>query len=340
MIRLLERSTAEDNRIKESELQSIVKSMESLSAKQAEVTVHKQPAKVHKEEKKETQTKSLSDKIREQKEKLKQSGVGKKESKVHPAKRSPILTRNPVPRSNYHRTGMPVPKLNLNRRNIVGKTDTEAGQERPEELVTHHKSSKNAERQRKPVVSPVHKPAVGYSKRHENKIRQLQHEEAEVQGQNEEPCFDQDDYTKTATAFNHSLSLSQSMFQRAVSAANRGCPEDVSFTERLLVENSMVNVAKRKGMQIPTRALSTEERAFSRCTFKPDMFKSPQKYTNIQPRLLSHLEQPTTETKKVPKTEQVLSTLNRSYQSTVLDSAGTYKGGQRQPINRRTLCIS
>ena len=327
----LKNSETEDNQIKESELQNIVKNIETISTKQQNKYIEEQKGK---KQTAESQAKSLSDKIEERKKKLKQNRPGQKEEKklANLPKKKPIIS--PVAtRTNYHKHEVAKQELgnhnraNLPRRNVAKKHDTEAGQEQSEEVQQMQPSqkmrAKNEVVMKRVASTPRSIQAFGYSKKHGEKLKlKSQHginTQALPTSPDEEPRFDPDDYTKTATAFNLSTSLSQSLFQRAGSVTGRAGLEDVSFTEKLLVDNTIKNVAKRKGMQVPTRALSCEERVVSQCTFHPELFKGPQKYTNIQPRLLSHFEQQETSDRKIPKNEQVLSTLNRSFQSVILD---------------------
>ncbi len=336
--------STEDNQIKESELQSIIQSMETIGSKPVPAAPSTKPANSSPPE-----PKSLSEKIQEQKRKLKQQApVAKKESKKAAA---PALA---VPRKNPRRitTGAATQRdFRFSRKGSTKNPDMESGQELQQPSPEHLSRGRPrpqppTQKARSPTTSG--NSAGSYTQKHVEKMRRTQYA---IDGRvvappapEEEPRFDLDDYTKTATAFNPSLT--QSFFQRNNSVSNRVGVEDVSFTERLLVENSMSNVAKRKGLQIPQRAMSTEERAFSQCTFRPELYKSPQKYSKVQPRLLSHFEQPPVDAKRIPKAEQVMPSLNRSFQSVLMAplpariNSGGGGAGPRLPSSRRSLCKS
>ncbi len=343
-------STAEGNQINEAELQNIVQSMSTVGGtKPPGTTEAKVPPAVDRIQKPSApkEKKSLSEKIREQKERLRQTNPP-----INTAAKSGSKFKSAAAatRTNYHR-GPVVPTKQ---------------RERPFNFTRKAPQTKQTAEEQKPVrprpvvrqtMTTQKKSPAGYSQKHNEKLRRYRQEAATTQrlegdeqplqreGE-EEPRFDPDDYTKTATAFNPSTSLTQSFFQRAGSLAARGCAEDASFTERLLVDNNMVNVAKRKGMEIPARALSTEERAFSKCTFKPKLYKD--KFSGVQPRLMSHYDQAAlaSANRKVPKNEQLLSTstLNRSYQSAMFEPCMPMHSSRGSCVgldtsgNRRSLC--
>jgi hypothetical protein len=149
----------------------------------------------------------------------------------------------------------------------------------------------------------------------------------------DEERFDRLDYTKSAAAFNVSTGLGQTQFPRATSiTTGPHALEEPSFTERLLQENSMTRLAKRKELAVPARAMSTEERLFRQCTFHPMMLKSPQRYANIKPRLLAHFKE---EEPPVPD-------IHKSFQAAGIRGLGTPgRAGDltsREPMTQRSQC--
>jgi len=340
----------EDNQIKENELENLIQSMEKINSNVA-LQISNKPVAMQKcENLSQSETKSLAEKIKEQKKKLSQdiSNTPKKETrKSIPAKNIRPQTRFTTGRINEQREMSSTQPFKFARKTSTSKANFEAGQEHMNENSSKKNQPKKEIQKKsfsksKPVAE--HIPREGYMQKHAEKKMQKQKLQYNIDGrisnpepEKEEPRFDPDDYIKTAAAFNPETGLTQSFFQRSGGNKNG---EDASFTERLLVENSMKNVIKRKGIQVPPRALSTEERAYSMCTFHPELYKSPKKYDKIQPRLLQHFDEPPLDIKRVPKTEQVMPSLNKSFQS-VLMIQMPMRGLQntvRPPSSRRSLC--
>ena len=328
-----------DNQIKENELETIIQTMEKINSSPAPAAV-KKPQPAPKQDLKNA-AKSLAEKILEQKKKLK-DGLPRRE--VEKAQNQDST------RKNYHKAnvvgvttqrGEPTKNTSKHpiiRRGSVKKGDAESGQEEVKPSLLKRKEVKkcNAKEQQESAQE-------GYTRRYDERMRRatmnaVEGTTAAASKKGEGPRFDVDDYTKTATAFNPTANLSNSIFQRPGSN-NVGGGEDVSFTERLLVDNSMQNVAKRKGLQVPPRAMSTEERVFSKCTFRPEMYKSPQKYSNVQPRLLAHFDEPPVDLKKLPKNEQTMPSLNRSFQSMLMEPMSSRAVQGIRQMGRRSLCI-
>jgi len=121
-----------------------------------------------------------------------------------------------------------------------------------------------------------------YSRNPSSKIRSPAEKQSPMPQKEEEPRFDYENYTKSATAFNIGTNLSQSQLKIML-----GDMEESSFTEKILEKNDIRNFTGK----IPPRALSSEERAFTQCTFRPQLSKTSKQYTNVQPRLLKHFDQ-------------------------------------------------
>lgn len=108
----------------------------------------------------------------------------------------------------------------------------------------------------------------------------------------EELRFDGDNYLKSATAFNISEGLNLSLHKGANSPLALEKYEDVSFTERLLERNAIANMAKQKRMDLPAKAMTSEERQFMACTFQPNLHTKKAKFSHVRPKLLDHFQDP------------------------------------------------
>jgi hypothetical protein len=128
-----------------------------------------------------------------------------------------------------------------------------------------------------------------------------------------EERFDRDNYMKSGTAFNLSCSFSQNLTNKGSVALGvstfTNSLEGNSFTERILEENNIHNLVKRKGIPTPIRAMSTDERKVLECTFSPKFFKNASKYSNVKPRISNHLDEP-----QVVRSDLAAIVQNRSFQ--------------------------
>ncbi len=95
----------------------------------------------------------------------------------------------------------------------------------------------------------------------------------------QEARFDQDDYIKTATAFNPSNSnTSRSFSQQPLYQFDEG----KSFTERLIEGNSISKITQKNRLELPNKALTSEEINLKKCTFKPDIYRGRRYYKVLQ----------------------------------------------------------
>ncbi len=268
--RLIFLRKTEDDILKEEELKKIVKNVQSATVApvrpaSAKKTAPPPPPPEHEE------YKSLQEKILEQKTKLRQDRrpLSKvEEKKVTPVKRkpAPAVNRGSV-RPNYHK----------------GKSTEQVSNIPP----TFPKPDTTVEKPAEPAPVPVNDAERGDRRNSRNpssKIRSPAPKHSPKPEREDEPRFDSDNFTKSATAFNIGTNLSQSQLKV-------GDFDGASFTERILEKNNMKNFSGK----VPPRALSSEERAFTQCTFRPQLSKCPRVYSHVQPKLLKHLESPVTE---------------------------------------------
>lgn len=130
----------------------------------------------------------------------------------------------------------------------------------------------------------------------------------------DEPRFDGDNYLKSGTAFNISEGLSQSQLKGPISLENP--LKDASFTERIVEDNSICKMAKRKNLPVPLRAMSTDERKALECTFSPMPSKTSAKYSNVKSKISCHLDE--LKVFKKPLPPQNIFAQNRSFQGSFI----------------------
>ena len=252
--------------MKEDELKNIVKNVQTANApatpntgKQTKKKVTPLPDK--------SEAKSLQEKIMEQKVKLKQQSKARVVTSTKEIVRSKNKESQEL-RTNYHK-GKIIENVNkvikaapVHRQAKTKGSETTIGngQERGEKMASKSTSSK--------IFSPQPKRTPKAEKE-------------------EEPRFDTDNFTKSGAAFNMETNISQSQLKTVAAGL-----EETSFTEKIIERNSMKHFSSKVP---PLRSLSSEERAFAKCTFNPRFAKCPNAYSRIEPRLLKHFDPPLTE---------------------------------------------
>ena len=312
------RSKTEDDTLKEDELHKIVQNIQAPSLSLAK----------RREGKKLQQTETamtLQERIEAQKKKLRQE---KQQTKAGQPQTTHFKSTDKHP---GHRKNSEANEGSDNAKNnqkINMKSITKAKNSKHEKT-SDVKEPERGERQ-KDLLQHRHNPNK-YAKPVQTKNKTQSKKSSIV---NIEKRFDDENFTKSATAFNTSLNAQLSVTQ------SKAVVGDVSFTEQLLERNNISNVAKN----VPERALTTEERLVSKCTFKPKLSKCSKIYSNVQPRLMSHFQLPGTERQNTSVIDN-RDVLRRSFYSTVaepLNVSATLSGifpSNAPPINtRREMC--
>ena len=95
--------------------------------------------------------------------------------------------------------------------------------------------------------------------------------------------FDEDDYMKTGAAFNRSATnLSLDLGYLDNSAGNLRKLGERSFIEKVLQDNQLLRMLKGKSNMLnKPKVMTSEERAYEKCTFKPNKFTQHSKYDKV-----------------------------------------------------------
>ncbi len=307
--------------IKEDELYAIAHNIESQYHDPAGKSGpgRKSQTQQRKKQEEEGRPATLQDRIAQQKQRLRGERRGATESQKAPREPARRAAAGQMARYNYHKSTAPgLPGYNTEQPNndIVTHSSSNSSStmnksekkleveeaergERGKDL--HHGRSRETRsgRPTAPAKTSRPPPAVRsqrkedgklqpkYAKRYaDRKARETQQETRKE----EDPRFDEENFTRSATAFNIGLNLSQSQLPQQLLAGNSSRAgeilSDASFTERLINGNSMSKVSKGG---VPPRAMSTEDRMAAQCTFRPKLSRCPGLYSHVQPRLLSHL---------------------------------------------------